>query len=107
MEIHRLHFADLDIQAETTDALRRTAEEVTIGLHLEWGVIVPLGYGIDETATVRFTGSRSQLEELGRRWYDANPELIRPDETGGQYARRLTGTDKPENWMAPADGEPM
>jgi len=96
MEIQRLHMLDVEINADTAEGALEIAADLATGLLLTREVVVDptyVGPSDREPATVRFGGPRKSLEEVLIRILQANPERLRPNETVGQYALRLTGAD--------------
>lgn len=65
--IERTHHLDLDFRADRNRQARELAEMIAAGLLVTWELIVPArvdGVKINEFATVRFFGPRSQLEKI-------------------------------------------
>lgn len=63
--IERLHLVDLDIALSEGEIITEVCAELTVGLLVQFSVLIPGG---DQWPVVRFTGPRSQLEELLNRY---------------------------------------
>ena len=77
-EIQRLHLVDLDIAPLPDEDLNSACAELTTGLLVQHSVLIEVGPGA--WPVVRFTGPRSQLEELLNRYHGASdPAPWNPD----------------------------
>ena len=67
--IQRTYCADVDVLAGSNDAALDVAAEMAVGLLVNWSVIAGIAFededlDVDSMVTIRFTGTRSQLEQL-------------------------------------------
>lgn len=78
--IERLHLVDLDVALSEGEVLDDVCAELTIGLLVQHSVLIE---GAEQWPVVRFTGPRSQLEELLNRYDGVRgafaPASVNPD----------------------------
>lgn len=87
-DIERVHLLDLSI-ATHGESTRTACEELTVGLLVQSSILISRHASGDDWNVVRFTGPRSQLEELRNRYNgvagafrpsDVNPDGLTEDE---------------------------
>lgn len=99
-DIQRMHLLDLEIKGTWVDgeeSFDRSAEDLTTGLLVQFSVLIPPA--VERYAVYRFTGPRTQLEELANRYRGVPgafaPSTVNPDSQCdcGDPSCTFVGTD--------------